>query len=93
MLHTDQTLQAIHPSKIPSQRGSLVIQGCHVLPFVQLRYSNLYLDGRNPAAGEKRAGKSLSIQLRKHKFKSPDHMKTFCSQISVYSWVPRLRLR
>lgn len=55
-------------------------QGCHVLPFVQLRYSNLYLEGRNPAAGEEKGGKSLSVQLGKHKFKGPDHVKTFCSQ-------------
>lgn len=42
--------------------------------------------------GEERAGKSLSIQLGKHKFKSPDHVKTFCSQtrgsFSVYSQPP-----
>lgn len=92
MLHAVQALQFIHPSKIPSRKGSPVIQGCHVLPFVQLRYSNLYLEGRNPAAGEERAGKSLSIRLGKHKFKNPDHMKTFCSQIrggfGVYSWPP-----
>lgn len=63
-----------------------------MLSFVQLRYSNLYLEGRNPAVGEERAGKSLSIQLGKHKFKSPDHVKTFCSQtrgsFSVYSQPP-----
>lgn len=63
-----------------------------MLPVVQLRYSNLYLEERNPAAGEERAGKSLSIQLGKHKFKRPDHMKTFCSQtrgsFGVYSWPP-----
>lgn len=42
--------------------------------------------------GEERAGKSLSIQLGKHKFKNPDHVKTFCSQtrgsFGVYSWPP-----
>ncbi|RLV92741.1 hypothetical protein DV515_00013669 [Chloebia gouldiae] len=59
---------------------------------MQFRYSNLYLEGRNPAVGEERAGKSLSIQLGKHKFKSPDHVKTFCSQtrgsFGVYSCPP-----
>lgn len=70
------------PSSPPkSLRGrAAVTQGCHVLPFVRLRYSSLYLEGRNPAAGEERAAKSLSIQLGKHELKSPDHVKRFCSQ-------------
>lgn len=91
-LRAVQALQPVHRSKIPAQKGSPVTQGCHVLPFVQLRYSNLYLEGRNPAAGEERGGKSLSVQLGGHKFKGPDHVKTFCSQtrggFGGCSWPP-----
>lgn len=53
---------------------------------------NVYLEERNPAAGEERGGKSLSIQPGTHKFNSPDHVKSFCTQtkgsFGVYSSPP-----
>lgn len=41
---------------------------------------SVYLEERNPAAGEERGGKSVSIQPGKCKFNSPDCVKSFCTQ-------------
>lgn len=53
---------------------------------------SIYLEERNPAVGEERDGKSLSIQLGKCKFNSPVRMKSFCTQtkgsFGVYSLPP-----